>query len=388
MAARHWRRGLTPCWCVSEPRRTFFFAKQHLDSACERHYLSTRAASRGTDESSPHQARPRPWLHWQSWRRQRAEQPARTLPPAVERRPEPRTKMLALAALVAAVHSSPAPAALGSVPVFTWGERGYATMREPAVLLFPAPAPGNNGTLLAFAEAGQNHLPLRSSSSLISSPARARARFGFDFPESGCDIVLKTSTDGGTSWGPMVVVAKNASQPSPVYDAEHNQVVLNFNGAPHCADARPDGQLSGCGFNLAMSATIDAAGGMRWTAPVPIDGSLGDKGHAAVGHAGLELAVGPHKGRLLFIGHRGAYVEDTVWYTDDGGKTYHTSATVSATLFAARACLCYLLAHACTRTSPLLWPSPPRLRVLPPRRGRAGHVCALRTLHPSPSTMP
>jgi len=63
--------------------------------------------------------------------------------------------------------------------------------------------------------------------------------------------------------------------------------------------------------------------------PTPIDQFLGDKGHAAAGpDPGLELTMGPHKGRLLFIGHRGAYVQDTVWYTDDGGATYNTSATV------------------------------------------------------------
>jgi len=61
-------------------------------------------------------------------------------------------------------------------------------------------------------------------------------------------------------------------------------------------------------------------------AAVTLDGFLGEQGHAAAGHAGLELTQGPHKGRLLFIGHRGAYVEDAVWFTDDGGKTYETSA--------------------------------------------------------------
>ena len=52
-------------------------------------------------------------------------------------------------------------------------------------------------------------------------------------------------------------------------------------------------------------------------------------GHAAAGPGtGIELTQGDHKGRLMFIGHRGAYVEDSVWYTDDGGKTYTASQTL------------------------------------------------------------
>ncbi len=43
---------------------------------------------------------------------------------------------------------------------------------------------------------------------------------------------------------------------------------------------------------------------------------------------GIQLQnPGPHKGRLLFIGHHGAYVEDFVWYSDDDGSTYTVSNT-------------------------------------------------------------
>ena len=38
--------------------------------------------------------------------------------------------------------------------------------------------------------------------------------------------------------------------------------------------------------------------------------------------SGLELQHGEHKGRLLFIGHYGAYGHDDVWYSDDGGASY------------------------------------------------------------------
>jgi len=162
--------------------------------------------------------------------------------------------------------------------------------------MVPAAAP----RLLALCECGQPH---ESGGEL--------------WPSSGCDICSKVSDDGGASWSPLRVVIKNSSQPSPVYDAARGAVVLNFNGAPHCA---------GCGFHQAM-ARHD--GGETWGAPRALDGFLGDKGHAAAGPGrGLALTMGLHRGRLLFIGHRGAYVEDSVWFTDDGGLTYGTSSAL------------------------------------------------------------
>lgn len=141
------------------------------------------------------------------------------------------------------------------------------------------------------------------------------------FPNSGCDICQKISTDGGTTWGALQTIVKNSSQPSPVYDEATSTVFMNFNGAPHCL-----GQSGSCGFNLAMSSPNE---GETWTTPRSIDQYLGDKGHAAAGPGrGLRLTSAPHQGRMLFIGHRGAYVQDTVWFTDDGGSTYITSATV------------------------------------------------------------
>lgn len=184
---------------------------------------------------------------------------------------------------------------LPRVPVFVFGEGGTpSAFREPAIILLP-----ESKHLLAFAERGQH--PFIE---------------GDSYPSAGTDIVSKVSSDGGITWSKLSLVFKNASQPGAVWDTVHKQVVLNFNGAPHCLD-----QSLGCGFNLQMTSKD----GVTWSPPVPLDGFLGDQGHAAVGHAGLELTHGAHQGRLLFIGHRGAYNEDAVWFTDDGGATYRTS---------------------------------------------------------------
>ena len=216
--------------------------------------------------------------------------------------------MLAAALLVAAAATA---GGAKPVPVFTWGESGYSVFREPAILMLPT-----TGTLLALIEGGANHL-------LGGGGA------GAGYPNSNSDVVAKLSSDGGRTWGKLIVVLKNASQPGAVWDSTHQKVVLNLNGAPHClgAAAARDmgaGGADSCGFNLQMASTD----GLAWSAPVALDGFLGRQGHAANGHAGLELTAPgtPHKGRLLFIGHRGAYVEDAVWFTDDGGASYKTSA--------------------------------------------------------------
>eukprot|EP01051_Picozoa_sp_SAG22_P013921 SAG22_NODE_1619_length_3970_cov_1.777577_2_plen_431_part_00 len=208
-----------------------------------------------------------------------------------------------LAVLAAAAAAAAVPAALPSVPVFRFGEQpGYVAMREPALLLIP----GSQPALLAIAEAGQNHL-LRDGS----------------WSSAGCDIVSKRSTDSGATWSSLSVVLKNASQPSPVFDNTTGKIVMNANGAPHCLLDSVGGSTGGCGFNIQLSSKD---GGVSWSAPTPIDRFLGPGyDHAAAGHSGLQLFTGPHAGRLLFIGHRGAYVEDSVWFTDDGGATYKTA---------------------------------------------------------------
>jgi len=78
-----------------------------------------------------------------------------------------------------------------SVP-FRAGREGYASFRIPAVVAT------STGTLLAFCE----------------------GRVGSHDDFGNIDIVLKRSTDGGRTWGPLQVAAKNgddlAGNPAPV----------------------------------------------------------------------------------------------------------------------------------------------------------------------------
>ena len=101
-----------------------------------------------------------------------------------------------------------AAAALGRVPVFTFGEEGYPVFREPAILLLP-----DSGHLLAFIEGGLNHM---------AQSHRHKGRDD-DFPDSHSTVVSKRSTDGGITWDKLSVVLANSSQPGAV----NSQAILS-----------------------------------------------------------------------------------------------------------------------------------------------------------------
>ena len=106
---------------------------------------------------------------------------------------------------------------------------------------------------------------------------------------------------------------KNMSVPEPVFDAVRGTIVLNFNTA--------------AGDNAQVTSTDD---GLTWSAVQPLARFLGSlDGSSAGPGVGLQLSAGNphHPGRILFIGHHGAYVEDAVWFSDDGGATYALSTT-------------------------------------------------------------
>jgi sialidase-1 len=133
------------------------------------------------------------------------------------------------------------------------------------------------------------------------------------------DVCMRRSVDGGDTWGPLTVVAPNASQNTPVYDPARRAVVLNL--------------LTASNHNAQVVSHDD---GLTWGPLEPLSPFLGGLDGSLTGPGvGLRLSnTNPHHpGRLLFIGHHGAYVEDVVWFSDDGGKTYNLSSTPSGYTF-------------------------------------------------------
>ena len=158
------------------------------------------------------------------------------------------------------------------------------------------------GVLLAFAECrhrtgdGCNHL-----------------NYTADGPR---DICMRRSTDSGTTWGPLCTLVRNSGQDTAVFDETTSTVVLNFNAES--------------GNSQIVSGDL----GLTWSRARFIGGDLGKYNGVAAGPGrGLQLsATNPHApGRLLFIGHKGSYVQDVVWYSDDHGKSYKVSNTFTGT---------------------------------------------------------
>lgn len=171
----------------------------------------------------------------------------------------------------------------------------YPCVRIPSLLL------AGGGALLAFAEC---RLVTGDGCNPVNVTMNVRR-----------DVCMRRSTDAGQTWGPLTVLVRSAMQNTPVYDIARAAVVLNIN----LLDS-----------NSTNAQLISHDDGLTWGAVQPISAFLGPLDGADVGPGvGLQLSASNphHPGRLLFIGHRGAYVEDVVWFSDDGGATYALAAT-------------------------------------------------------------
>ncbi|WP_427167200.1 sialidase family protein [Streptomyces sp. C1-1] len=220
-----------------------------------------------------------------------------------------------LAPLAATTHASADPGCTSSVP-YTSGEGGYDTYRIPAAVTTA------RGTVLAFAE----------------------GRHDGAGDSGDIDVVLRRSTDGGCTWGPLRVVAagdgNTRGNPAPVVDPRTGAIVLvtSYNsGAVTEAqimrgEATPEQSRrvfvqrspdDGRGFSAPRDITAQVKRpDWRWYATGP-------------GHA-LGLTRGPHAGRLVVpadhsvappagstdTGQEARYYGGHALYSDDGGATW------------------------------------------------------------------
>lgn len=187
---------------------------------------------------------------------------------------------------------------LTSTAVFWRGQQAsdgtvYPCVRIPSII---RPAPN---TLLAFAECRHSVGDGCNPTGIKSSGPR--------------DVCTRRSTDSGSSWGPLEVLVKNAGQDTAVWDEVTKTVVLQYDGEG--GPGRSNQQVLSSDMGLTYSKPAVNAGGQTGASTGP--------------GRGLQLSKGnPHApSRLLFIGHKGAYVEDFIWYSDDHGKTYSVAST-------------------------------------------------------------
>ncbi|TDX03113.1 sialidase family protein [Kribbella sp. VKM Ac-2566] len=220
---------------------------------------------------------------------------------------------LAAAALLVFTTLTAPPARAGTSPfvddsvLFQQKTDGYSCFRIPAVVH------ATNGDVLAFAE----------------------GRVADCGDDGDIDIVLRRSTDGGKTWGPLQVVSDgNGSthgNPVPIVDRKTGRIVLvtTHNGPQPCTN--------GCDRDPYVQTSDDS--GATWTAPRELtDAKLPSWNfwYATGPMHGIQLEHGPHAGRLI-VGASfetydgvGPHVYGThLLYSDDAGETWHIGATTS-----------------------------------------------------------
>lgn len=191
-------------------------------------------------------------------------------------------------------------------------EQGYNCFRIPAVVRTV------KGTLLAFAE--------------------GRVR---DCGDAGdIDIVVKRSTDGGRTWGPLRVVSHGGGDthgnPAPVVDRRTGRILLaeTFN------TGRADGKSCEAPCDRTPHLQYSDDDGLNWSPPRDLSGSLRPADWnswyaTGPGHA-LQLRNGPHAGRLV-LGVNAETWQDgrntrnhaALAVSDDGGSNWRLAATDS-----------------------------------------------------------
>lgn len=211
--------------------------------------------------------------------------------------------------------------------VFRSGDHGYASYRIPAIIR-------HNGVLIAFAE--------------------GRVHNAADFGDN--DIVYKTSTDGGRTWGALHTAVDNhalqASNPAPVVDLldprhPDGRIFLFYNtGNAHEHDVRQGKGLREVWY---ITSTDGAA---TWSAPVNITAQVHRPEQPRLNAAynfpadwrtyantpghGFQFITGPHKGRLYIAANHNAGDPQPgnkdwnahAYYSDDHGRSFHLSDNV------------------------------------------------------------
>lgn len=220
--------------------------------------------------------------------------------------------------------SSPAPssavlAPAGVVDVFVGGEGGYPVYRIPAITRLELGA--RRGRLLAFAE-GRGNLGDNGTN----------------------DLVLRASDDDGATWSPVRTLCdmpgRSLNNPCVVELAagpRAGRVILMF-------QSYPDGCGEGCviaghepapatdartGDRLCRSFVMHSDdAGATWSAPREVTREVrratGATSTATGPGIGIQLAHGPHKGRVLMPFNEGPADRWRVYaaYSDDGGDSW------------------------------------------------------------------
>jgi sialidase-1 len=193
-----------------------------------------------------------------------------------------------------------------SSAIFIGGTDGYHTYRIPAIISAP------DGTLLAFCEG-------RKSSNVDSGDI---------------DLLLKRSSDNGTTWSPQVVIQEEGGEapitignPCPVVDASTGTIWLSYtrNNARVFVLSSADNGLT---WSTAHEITEDLkAFPFKWTRAGTGPGN------------GIQSSSGRLIMPIWLNDKIGQQYRSAIIYSDDAGKTWQTGGMVPATFPGANECM-------------------------------------------------
>lgn len=221
-----------------------------------------------------------------------------------------KSKILCLLPILALVFISQVSLAQKSEAVlFKKGDYGYHTFRIPALI------ETKSGSILAFAEARKNS--------------------GGDTGD--IDLVLKRSTDGGKTWGEMIVVWDNAGNvcgnPSPVVDKKTGRIILTMTWN----DGRDPEKAIHARKSIdtrRVYVTYSEDDGLTWKTPREITSEAKDMGwqwYATGPCHSVQISKGKYKGRIVVPcdhSKTGEGSNSHIIYSDDSGDTWHIGGIV------------------------------------------------------------
>ncbi|MFI0774528.1 exo-alpha-sialidase [Streptomyces sp. NPDC021212] len=191
-------------------------------------------------------------------------------------------------------------------------DEGYFCFRIPAIVT------SKDGTLLAFAEGRKDNCG----------------------DAGDIDLVLKRSTDGGRTWGPLQVVNEGGGDthgnPAPVVDLRTGRILL----ASTYNTGRDDSQSCDVPCDRTPHLQYSDDDGATWSTPRDLGPALlppqWNSWYATGPVHGIQLKHGRHKGRLLFTvnteSHDGTRITSNhaaLAYSDDGGRRWKIGAVDS-----------------------------------------------------------
>ncbi len=195
--------------------------------------------------------------------------------------------------------------------VFKSKTEGYAQIRIPSVVVT------KQGIVLAFAE------------------GRERPT---DQAEN--DIILKRSSDGGKTWGPLQVVhedGKNSlNNPTAVVEQERGRVFLMYQRIPaHMKEHGKNIETGHEGTNIYRNLLVwSDDDGATWTKPLDVTRTTKRATNATTIASGpgigIQLTRGPHKGRLIIPFNEGPYYQwnNFAVFSDDNGAKWNVGENV------------------------------------------------------------